>query len=239
MCKEICSMELIRNASKYLLSPTETEEEGRRGWVPMEGMNGRMSLREKRLVIELLREVVRGGGEIEEKEEVMRGIEGVIREGRERGDWEGMLAEEEGERLVWVIEKKSRGREMKSFREIERMKEEEMKKRKEAERREAEEKRKREEEMKKRKEAERRETEEKRQKEEEKRQKEEERRRREELEAKLAELEKQLHPPTLNTLTSLSTTLTDTNIEIRGNTIVHSGSISSVSCTFNDELKNV
>ena len=102
----------------------------------------RLTLREKIGLMGLIREVVSGGGEIEEKEELVRGIEGVISEGRERGDSEGMIAEEEGDRLLWVIEKKKRGREMKSRREIERMKEE-------AERREAEEKRKREEEKRK------------------------------------------------------------------------------------------
>ena len=42
------------------------------------------------------------GVEIEEIEELIRGIERAIEEGRSRGDSEGMKAEEEGERLLWV-----------------------------------------------------------------------------------------------------------------------------------------
>ena len=112
MCEEMSSLEIIRNADKYLSGGSGVE---------IEGENGRMRLEEKAALMGLLREVINGGGEIEEREELMRGIEGVIREGRERGDSEGMLAEEEGERLLWVIEKKRRGKEMKSRREIERM----------------------------------------------------------------------------------------------------------------------
>ena len=184
MCEALASMEFIRNAEQYLSRPTQAtnraEEEGRE-----ETLRGRMTLQEKTALMGLLREVVSGGGEIEEREELMRGIEGVISEGRERGDSEGMLAEEEGERLLWVIEKKKRGRDMKNRREIEREKAEEKKNREEAERRESEEKNRREE-------AERRETEEKNKKEEEakmrvdaERRETEERKRREELEREI------------------------------------------------------
>ena len=153
MCETLTSMDFIRNAENYLNGPTQAtnraEEEGSENDVGSEGGGGggekRLTLKEKIGLMGLIREVVSGGGEIEEREEVMRGIEGVMREGRERGDSEGMLAEEEGERLLWVIEKKRRGREMKSRREIDRMREEEVKKREEAERRESEEVKKREE----------------------------------------------------------------------------------------------
>ena len=251
MCREMCSLEIISKAHKYLSEGTERcskeEEEGRGGWMEMNGTNRKMTLEQKTALMGLIREVVSEGGEIGEMEEVMRGIEGVIREGRERGDSEGMLAEEEGERLLWVIEKKSRGRDMKSFREIEREKEEErkkreaeMKKREEAERREEEEKKKREEAERKKEELEREKGEEKKKREEAERREEEEKKKREEVEEKLAELEKLLHPPAIDTLTSLSTTLTNSSvITLRGNTIIHTGPYGWESCTFNDELKNV
>lgn len=74
----------------------------------------------------------------------------------------------------------------------------------------------------------------------EKREKEEEKKQTEELERRLAELERQLHPPAITTLSLLRTALTDnTKIEIRVNTIIHTGPPSSQSCTFTDELKTV
>ena len=57
----------------------------------------------------LLREVVSEGVEIEEIEELIRGIERAIEEGRSRGDSEGMKAEEEGERLLWVKRRRREG----------------------------------------------------------------------------------------------------------------------------------
>ena len=134
---------MIRHGGRYLQRETRKESEGEEEkgerWMGMsmreeEEDKTRLTLREKIGLMGLLREVVSGGGEIEEREELMRGIEGVISEGRERGDSEGMLAEEGGERLLWVIEKKSRGREMKSRREIEREKEVMKREKEEAER---------------------------------------------------------------------------------------------------------
>ena len=104
MCREICSLEIIANAHKYLSEPTERcskeEEEGRGGWMEMNGINRKMTLEQKTELMGLIREVLSGGGEIGEMEELIRGIEGVIVEGRERGDSEGVMAEEEGERLL-------------------------------------------------------------------------------------------------------------------------------------------
>ena len=101
MCEALCKEELIKNASGYLCGgrekASESEEgERRRRWMGMDGMDGKMGLGEKTTLMQLLREVIEGGGEIEEREEVMRGIEGVISEGRERGDSEGMKAERKG-----------------------------------------------------------------------------------------------------------------------------------------------
>ena len=182
------------NAEKYL-----SDGGGRR----------QMTLREKTGLMGLIREVVSGGGEIEEREEVMRGIEGVISEGRERGDSEGILAEEEGERLLWVIEKKSLGREMKNRREIERMREE-------AERREGEEKRKKADETKKREEAERENNQMKRKTEEETKKREEaerreiqEKNRKQELEVEIQQLKRGI-----DDRVSLVTTLAKTTVKI-------------------------
>ena len=172
LCEELCSLELISNADKYLSLPTETspelekEEEKetvgkpkirrrRERWMELDGMNRRMMLEDKIRLIKLLRETMESGGDIEEREELMEGIERVIEAGKERGDEEGRKAEREGTFLLWEIEKKKRGNEMKSRREIERERDEEKRKREEVERRETEEKRKKEEEVKKRQEVER------------------------------------------------------------------------------------
>ena len=171
MSEALSSLGVIQNAEKYLSTASKTrgntsegdeggggEESGSR-WMEMDGMSGPMTLREKTALMVLLREIMQCGGEIRDPEKMMEAIERVIAEGREREDEDGMNAEREGAFLQWMIEKKKRGGEMKTRREIEiekeeqnrtiqiieREKEEEKKKRVEAERREGEERRGREE----------------------------------------------------------------------------------------------
>ena len=84
---------MIQHGGRYLQRETRKESEGeeKKGerWMEMsmreeeEEEKTRLTLREKIGLMGLLREVVSGGGEIEEREELMRGIEGVISEGRE------------------------------------------------------------------------------------------------------------------------------------------------------------
>ena len=68
MCKEMCSLELICNAQKYLRCSREEssseEEEGRGGWMEMNGINRRIRLEQKTALMGVIREVISGGGEI-------------------------------------------------------------------------------------------------------------------------------------------------------------------------------
>ena len=68
------------------------------------------------LIYQLLREAA----PLHFGEEMMWAIQKVMEEGRERDDKEGFSAEEEGERLQWIIRKKEKGKSLETRLQLER-----------------------------------------------------------------------------------------------------------------------
>ena len=234
--EEVCTLELIRNADKYLTLQTSRDGGAEGSLMDTKEQNGALTLKEKTTLMGLLREIVEGGGEIPKRDEIVEGVERVIEEGRERGDEEGMKAEREGEFLLWVIEKKKRGKELKSRREIEREKEEEMKKRTELEKKKEEAESREAEEKKRREKAEREREEQNRTIELMKREKAERDRRISELEKQLSQIEKSI----ITKLSELALHISDDNrMRLNGNSIFHYGAHSYETCHFTSVLSNV
>ena len=237
------SSDLVSSSSSHTPSPQSSDAAPRRWLSGADGERRRLSFNEKRGLVRLIAEIIRGGGgESLQKDELLKGAMCVSEEGRRMG-----AAGEEGERdaeiLMWEIMKKKYGTDMKNRAELQREKEEAERKKEEAEREKEEKKKKRysleqekKEEKKKREEAERVREEEKQKREEAERCYAQERQKRKAVEAKLKNLEESSRSSEL----CMNAVLTDSSsLKWNNKTLTHTGASRAESCTFPVIMRNV